>query len=209
MGTYRANVLAYCMVLLGVCSIQLTATWLYDMPVRLRMLVLLLQWKAAALVSVAIREAHPSRPPCAVYTDGQAGTRPRPVVYVFPPAATTRYPFHSCFLASCLQLGDVVPQHAEAADGAADAGSPAVALTHDPLVVLVNGGSASASEILSGALRDNARATIVGDAPTYGKGRIQSVFELQDGSALFVTIAKVGEPSLACKGLVVCACVVS
>lgn len=62
------------------------------------------------------------------------------------------------------------------------------ALTHAPLVVLVNDQSASASEILSGALKDNARALIVGDKPTYGKGRIQSVFELEDGSALFVTV---------------------
>jgi hypothetical protein len=51
-------------------------------------------------------------------------------------------------------------------------------LTDDPLVVLVNERSASASEILSGALRDAGRATIVGGR-TYGKGRIQSVYELQ------------------------------
>lgn len=55
--------------------------------------------------------------------------------------------------------------------------------------MLVNGGSASASEILAGALRDNGRATLVGDR-TFGKGKIQSVFELEDGSALFVTVAK-------------------
>mmetsp|Transcript_25512 Transcript_25512/g.55512 ORF Transcript_25512/g.55512 Transcript_25512/m.55512 type:complete len:585 (+) Transcript_25512:49-1803(+) len=72
--------------------------------------------------------------------------------------------------------------------------SAAPALTKDPLVVLVNEMSASASEILSGALRDNARAVIVGDTATYGKGRIQSVFELQDGSALFVTVAKYQTP---------------
>jgi len=64
------------------------------------------------------------------------------------------------------------------------------ALTHDPMIVLVDKGSASASEIVSGALRDNGRALLMGDHSTYGKGRIQSLYELQDGSALFVTVAK-------------------
>ena len=63
------------------------------------------------------------------------------------------------------------------------------AQTQRPLVVLVNSNSASASEILAGALHDNSRAAIIGDR-TYGKGKIQSVFELQDGSALFVTVAR-------------------
>jgi carboxyl-terminal processing protease len=69
------------------------------------------------------------------------------------------------------------------------------ALTHDPLVVLVNEGSASASEILAGALHDNGRAILVGQK-TYGKGKIQSVTELRDGSALFVTVAKYLSPAL-------------
>jgi hypothetical protein len=68
-------------------------------------------------------------------------------------------------------------------------------VTHDPLVVLVNERSASASEILSGALHDNQRAVIIGDRNTYGKGKIQSVYELQDGSALFVTVAKYQTPN--------------
>jgi carboxyl-terminal processing protease len=63
------------------------------------------------------------------------------------------------------------------------------ALTDKPLVVLVDGGSASASEILSGALQDNSRGTIVG-TKTFGKGLVQSVRGLQDGSGLAVTIAK-------------------
>ncbi|HEY9896658.1 MAG TPA: carboxyl-terminal processing protease CtpC [Candidatus Sericytochromatia bacterium] len=63
------------------------------------------------------------------------------------------------------------------------------ALTDKPLVILVDGGSASASEILSGALQDNKRATLVG-TKTFGKGLVQSVRGLGDGSGLAVTIAK-------------------
>lgn len=68
------------------------------------------------------------------------------------------------------------------------------ALTTAPLVVLVDGGSASASEILSGALQDNERAVLVG-TKTFGKGLVQSVRELGNGSGLAVTIAKYFTPS--------------
>jgi len=68
------------------------------------------------------------------------------------------------------------------------------ALTQDPLVLLVNQGTASASEILAGALQDNGRAKLVGER-TFGKGLIQSLFNLSDGSGLAVTIAKYETPS--------------
>jgi len=76
--------------------------------------------------------------------------------------------------------------------GSFDAFGPA--LTHDPLVVLVNQGTASASEILAGALQDNGRAKLVGET-TFGKGLIQSLFDLSDGSGLAVTVAKYETPN--------------
>ncbi|KGG12552.1 MULTISPECIES: S41 family peptidase [Prochlorococcus] len=63
------------------------------------------------------------------------------------------------------------------------------ALTGKPLVVLVNQGSASASEILSGAIQDNQRGILVG-SKTFGKGLVQSVRPLVDGSGITVTVAK-------------------
>jgi len=58
-----------------------------------------------------------------------------------------------------------------------------------PLVVLINRGSASASEIVSGALRDNKRAKLVGDK-SFGKGTVQEALDLGAGSGMHVTIAK-------------------
>ena len=68
------------------------------------------------------------------------------------------------------------------------------AITKKPLVVLVDGGSASASEILAGALQDNKRAQLVG-AKTFGKGLVQSVRPLSDGAGMAVTIAKYFTPN--------------
>ena len=61
-------------------------------------------------------------------------------------------------------------------------------------MILVDQGSASASEILSGALQDNKRAVLIG-AKTFGKGLVQSVRPLDDGSGVAVTIAKYFTPN--------------
>ena len=63
-----------------------------------------------------------------------------------------------------------------------------------PLVVLVNRGTASASEVLAGALKDNKRAVLAGEN-TFGKGLIQTLVQLSDGSAVAVTVAKYQTPA--------------
>ena len=63
-----------------------------------------------------------------------------------------------------------------------------------PLVVLVNGGTASASEIVAGALSDHNRALLVGDS-TFGKGSVQNIMPLSDGTGLKLTIALYYTPS--------------
>jgi len=67
-------------------------------------------------------------------------------------------------------------------------------ITDKPLTVLVNQGTASASEILAGALQDNGRAVLIGEK-TFGKGLIQSLFDLSDGAGLAVTVAKYETPN--------------
>lgn len=67
-------------------------------------------------------------------------------------------------------------------------------LTKQPVVLLINGGSASASEILSGALRDNGRAKLVGQK-SFGKGLVQAINRLEDSSGINVTIARYLTPN--------------
>jgi carboxyl-terminal processing protease len=70
----------------------------------------------------------------------------------------------------------------------------AVVSADAPLAVVVDSGSASSSEVLGGALRDNCRGVIVGTTHSFGKGLIQGVFGLSDGGGVVVTVARYRTP---------------
>lgn len=87
-----------------------------------------------------------------------------------------------------LDEGPVLTERAGAHSGQVYSSDPGDLAELIPLVVLVDGGTASASEIVAGAIQDRERGTLIGET-TYGKGSVQRVFALSDGSELRVTIA--------------------
>ena len=91
--------------------------------------------------------------------------------------------------------GDIVSQKGrDDAENKTYSASPSTTVTSVPLVVLINGGSASASEIVSGALQDHKRAVLLGEN-TFGKGSVQVVLQVADGEAIKLTIARYYLPS--------------
>ena len=91
--------------------------------------------------------------------------------------------------------GDIVSQKGrDTSDNKTYSASPSTTITSVPLVVLINGGSASASEIVSGALQDHKRAILLGEN-TFGKGSVQIVLQVTQEEAIKLTIARYYLPS--------------
>ena len=94
-----------------------------------------------------------------------------------------------------LEEGVIVSAIGRAADAQFEmSAQPGDLLDGAPLAVLVNGGSASASEIVAGALRDHRRATLIGQK-TYGKGSVQTIMPLSNGQAIKLTTSRYFTPS--------------
>ena len=91
--------------------------------------------------------------------------------------------------------GDIVSQKGrDTSDNKTFSASPSTTITSVPVVVLINGGSASASEIVSGALQDHKRAILLGEN-TFGKGSVQIVLQVTQEEAIKLTIARYYLPS--------------
>ena len=91
-------------------------------------------------------------------------------------------------------LGEGVVVYTQTKDGKRTYEKSGKSMVDYPLVLLVNGGSASASEILSGAIKDHNRGTIIGTT-TFGKGVVQRIKDLDDGSGLKLTISEYFTPN--------------
>ncbi len=101
---------------------------------------------------------------------------------------------NAIFIADMLLDGQVIVSTVDRDGYKETQRSTSKVISRQPIVVLINGGSASASEILSGALKDNGRATIVGKK-SFGKGLVQEINKLPGGSAMHITIQKYLTPN--------------